>query len=203
MDRLLHHQAYVLDSYLSLFSITASLTHSLVRCHHLYSYCCSVGCLLLVYAKEVRLVSSSYPYLFVYWTSFLPVGPLADIQNPPRQAHDPNYNRYLQTPHLRLHCRNNRSLSPNSLVSILRNHSSRNLRYLDPRLGSMFINSLFRIMFIRKSRRTYILRYIRLLLGITSYRQCRLDYAQWWSIWWMVLLWPKESSWWCTQGSYF
>lgn len=134
------------------FFITTSLTHSLVRCHHLYRYCCSVGCLLLVYAKEVRLVSSfiiciQYSYSSI-GTFYLSVGPLADIQNPPRQAYDPNYNRYLQTPHLSLHRRHNRPISPNSLVSILRNHSSRDLRYLDPRLGSMFINSLLRIMFI-------------------------------------------------------
>jgi hypothetical protein len=190
----------------STFSTPVSLMISLVRCYHLYCYCCFVCRLLLGHAKEVRPISPSLPHTsgisHLCLESLAPLA-LAYKQNPPRETHDPNHNRYLETPHLRLRGRHHRSHCPNSLVSILRNHSSRDLRYLDPRFSSLHLLRLLRIMFIVKSCWTYILRYIRLLLGITSYRKCCLDYLIRRSIWWMVLLWPKESSWWCTQGSYF
>jgi hypothetical protein len=204
MDRLLLYQAYV-DSLSITHSISASLMISLVRCYHLYCDCCSVCRLLLGYAKEVRPISSSPPHTsgipHLCLESLAPLA-LAYRQNSPRETHDPNHNRYLQTPHLSLRRRHYRPDCPNSLVSILRNHSSRDLRYLDPRFSSLHLLRLLRIMFIVKSRWIDLLRYIRLLLGITSYRKCRLDYVIRRSIWWMVLLWSKESSWWCTQGCY-
>lgn len=180
--------------------------NSLVRRYYLYCHCSFIGRLLLGYAEEVCPICSSLPYLSAILhlcLESLAPSALAYKQNPPRETHDPNHNRYLQTPHLRLRCRHHRTNCPNSLVSILRNHSSRDLRYLDPRFSSLFINSILGIMFIIKSRWIDLLRYIRLLLGITSYRKRRLDYVVRRSIWWMVLLWSKESSWWCTQGSYF
>ena len=194
------------------FSIAASLMTSLVRRYYLYCDCCALGRLLLGYEEEVCLLLVPYHFFPLCRVSHHVVRfyrfegvtswhcqsalsntrdrwPLADYQDPPRQTHDPNHNRYLQTPHLSLHCRHHRPNCPNSLVSILRNNSSRDLRYLDPRLRCLFLNSLIGIMFIVKSRWIDILRYIRLLLGIAGYCQCSLDYAKWRSVWWMVLLW--------------
>jgi len=202
------------------------LMTSMVRCYHLHCDCCTLGRLLLGYEEEVCLLLVPYHffplcrvshhvvrfYRFEGVTSWhcqsalsntLDHWPLANYQDSPRQTDDPNHDRYLQTPHFSLRRRHNRINSPNSLVSILRNHSSRYLRYLDARFRSLYINSILRVMFIWESRWTYFLRYFRLLLGFTGHRQCGTHHIEWRSIWRMVLFRTKESSWWCSQGSYF
>lgn len=126
----------------------------------------------------------------------------ADAQDPPRQTDDPNHDRYLQTPHFRLRRSHYRSNRPNSLVGILRNYLRGDLRDLDPRFSRLHLVRFFRFMLFWKSRRSHLFRDIRLLLGIPSYRQCRLDHSVGRCIWRMVLFRTEKSSWWCTQRSY-